>query len=120
MTWMSNSHDDNVATAPLTLTTHVAGSTIVNIGPIGESTCYFLSTSPGTSSQNPTIALAGFVVVPLLLAVQIKVLAVLAVYASHIATWISSLNSFAMLRLGAELGREDMPTVSALEAEDAK
>ena len=120
MSWMPNFGDKDIATAALTLATYAAGNAIMNIGPIGESTGYFISTSPGTSIQKPTIAPAGVVVVSLLLATQITGLALLAVYASRNATWTASLDSFAMLRLGAELGKEDMPAVSALEAKDAK
>ena len=81
MSWMPISHNNDIATTPLTLTTYAAGNTIMNIGPIGESTCYFVSTSPGTSIQQPTVALAGFVVVPLLVMVEMKVWALPAVYA---------------------------------------
>ena len=118
--WMPNFGDKDIATAALTLATYATGNAITNIGPIGDSKGYFISTSPGTSIQKPTIAIAGVVVVSLLLAIQITGLAQSAVCASRRATWTASLDSFAMLRLGAAIGREDMPAVSALEAKDAK
>ena len=120
MSWMPNFGDKDIATAAPTLATYAAGNAIMNIGPIGESPGYFISTSPGTGIQKPTIAFAGVLVVSLLLAIQITGLALLAVYASRSPTWIASLDSFAMLRLQAELGRDDMLAVRALVAKDAK
>ena len=67
---------ESIAVFPLGFS---ASSTIINFGPIGESTCYFSSTTPGAIIQKPTVALAGFVVILLLLAVQITVLVLLAV-----------------------------------------
>ncbi len=120
MSWMPNFGDEESATAALTLAMYAAGNAILNIGTAGATPLYYISSSQGTSIQKPTIGLAGIVVVSLLLAIQIVGLTLLPIYASRNATWTSSLDSFAILRLGAEIGREKMPTVSALEAKNAK
>ena len=120
MNWMPNFGEEDRATAALTLATYAAGNAILNIGTGGASTFYEIWTSPGTSIQKPVIALAGIVIVSLLLIIQITGLTLLAIYASRNVTWTSSLDSFAMLRLGAEIGRENMPAVSTMEAKNAK
>ena len=119
MSWMPNFGNKDTATAALTLATYAAGNAILNIGAGENVDFYFISTSAGTGIQKPTIPLAGIVVVSLLLAAQIVGLTLLALYASRSATWTASLDSFAMLRIGAEIGKEDMPAVSALEAKNA-
>ena len=78
MSWMPNFGNKDVATAALTLATYAAGNAIMNIGIDGEPTPYFISTSPGTGIQKPTVALAGVHVVSLLLAIQLTGLALLA------------------------------------------
>ncbi len=121
MSWLPNFGDANNTIAALTLTTYAAANAILNVGPdLYTTTGYFLSTSPGTDIQKPSISLAGIVVVSLLLAIQIIGLMLLAIYASRRATWTESLDAWVMLRLGAEIGREELPAVSALEAKEAE
>lgn len=120
MSWLPNFGNGNLTLAALTLATYATGNAILNIGPSSDFDAFHLSTSPGTSIQKPTITLAGIVVVSLLLAMQMIGLTLLAFYASRSATWTESLDSWAMLRLGAEIGREEMPAVSALEAKEAE
>lgn len=62
--------------------------------------------------------LAAMVVITLLLAAQVVGLAFLAIYASRHSSWTESLDAWAMLRIGAEMGL-DVPPVSALEARRA-
>ena len=73
-------------------------------------------TTEGTPIQKPDISAAGIITLSVLLALQITGLAFLALYASRRATWTRALDSWAMLRLGAEIAREDMPAVSSLQA----
>lgn len=120
MSWLPNFGNENMTLAALTLTTYAAGNAILNLGPATDFDGYFIYASPGTNIQKPTITLAGIIVVSLLLAMQIMGLTLLAIYASRSATWTESLNSWAMLRLGAEIGKEEMPAVSALEAREAE
>lgn len=121
MSWLPNFGDEDQITAALTLATYAAANAILNVGPnLYTNTGFFLSTSPGTGIQKPDISLAGTVVVSLLLAIQIIGLTLLAIYASRRATWTESLDAWAMLRLGAEIGKEEMPAVSALEAKEAE
>lgn len=120
MSWLPNFGDEDNALAALMLATYAAGNAILNVGPsVFSTTAYHISTSAGTGIQKPTIALAGIVVVSLLLAAQIFGLTLLALYASRSATWTASLDAWAMLRLGAEIGRGEMPAVSGLEADRA-
>ena len=120
MSWMPNFGTEDEITAALTLATYAAGNAILNVGPSPfYNTGFYISTSPGTSIQKPNTSLAGIFIVSLLLATQIVGLALLALYASRSATWTESLDAWAMLRLGAEIGREEMPALSALEAKKA-
>lgn len=119
MSWLPNFGDHDKATAAFTLATYAAANAILNVGPGQQSDGYWLSTSPGTSIQKPDISLAGLVVVSTLLAMQIIGLTLLAIYASRKATWTAALDSWAMLRLGAEIGRGNLPAVSAFEAKRA-
>lgn len=116
--WLPNFGDNDKATAALTLATYAAANAILNAGPKPYYNDSFpLYTSAGTSLQTPDITLAGMVVVSLLFGVQIIGLALLAVYASRRGTWTGALDSWAMLKLGAEIGKEGLPsTVSAFEA----
>lgn len=119
MSWLPNFGAQDSALAALTLTTYAAANAILNNGASDSTTGYYISSSAGTALQKPTIALAGIVVVSLLLAVQIIGLTLLALYASRSATWTENLDAWAMLRVGAEMGREDVPAVSSLEARRA-
>ena len=121
MAWMSSFGNKGDAIAALTLATYAAGNAILNIGPSSNGVNgYFIYASSGTSIQKPTIPLAGIIVISLLLITQIVGLMLLALYASRSATWTASLDSFAMLRIGGEIGKEELPAVSALEAKNAK
>jgi len=118
MLWLPNFGDHDKATAALTLATYAAANAILNLGPDPiDHNGYYLYTSAGTSLQKPDITLTGMVVVSLLFAVQIIGLALLAFYASRKRTWTGALDSWAMLKLGAEIGKESLPsTVNAFEA----
>lgn len=120
MNWLPNFGYEDKATAALTLATYAAANAILNVGPGSEGNGYFLFTSPGTEIQKPDIALAGIIVVSILLATQITGLTLLAIYASRNATWTESLDAWAMLRLGAEVGKEELPAISTLKAGRAR
>lgn len=118
MNWLPTLGDHDHANAVLTSATYAAPNAILNVGPPPDDPdSYFVYTSAGTSLQKPDITLAGMVVVSLLFAAQIIGLALLAVYASRRGTWTGALNSWAMLKLGAEIGKENLPsTVSDFDA----
>jgi len=116
--WMPNFGDDAKASAALNLATYAASNAIMNVGAVPRSG-YFLHASAGSDLQKPTMSLAAMVVITLLLAVQLAGLAFLAIYASRHPSWTASLDAWAMLRIGAEIGL-DVPAVSALEARRAK
>jgi len=119
MSWLPNFGDHDKAIAAFTLTTYAAANAMLNVGPGQAIEGYFLSTSPGTSIQKPDITFTGMAVVSILLAVQIIGLTLMAVYASRKVTWTAALDSWAMLRLGAEIGTGNLPAVSAFEAKRA-
>lgn len=120
MRWLPSFGNHDKATAALTLATYAAANAILNVGPSLEGSYgSSLYTSPGTSIQKPNISFPGMVIVSLLLAVQIIGLTLMAVYASRKVTWTAALDSWAMLRLGAEIGRGNLPAVSAFEAKRA-
>jgi len=119
MAWLPNFGDHDNAIAAFTLATYAAANAILNVGPVQLTDGYFLSTSLGTPIQRPDITFTGMVVVSILLAVQIIGLTLLAVYASRKVTWTAALDSWAMLRLGAEIGRGNLPALSAFKAKRA-
>ncbi len=113
--WLPNFGDDAKATAALTFATYAASNAILNVGPISSE---FLDSCAGSDLQKPAMPLMAMVVITLLLAAQLVGLAFLAVSASRIPSWTESLDAWAMLRIGAEVG-PDVPHVSALEARRA-
>ena len=114
--WLPNFGDDAKATAALTFATYAASNAILNVGPSLE--YLFLYSCAGSDLQKPTMPLAAMVVITLLLAAQLVGLAFLAIYASRIPSWTESLDAWAILRIGAELG-PDVTPVSTLEARRA-
>ena len=71
---------------------------------------------PGYDIQKPQIPLGALIVITTLLSIQILCLAGLALYASLHHTWTNSLDAFALLRMGASLGREELPLISSVKA----
>ncbi|KAL2045792.1 hypothetical protein ABVK25_012054 [Lepraria finkii] len=74
------------------------------------------STKPGHDIQKPDIPLPALIVISALLAIQILCLAGLALYASWYHTWTNSFDAFALLRMGASLGQEELPLISNVKA----
>jgi len=116
--WMPNFGDDVKVSAALTLAIYAASNTIMNVGAVAQSGGVLWS-SVGLDLQKPAMPLAAMVVITLLLAVQLAGLSFLAIYASRHPSWTASLDAWAMLRIGAELGA-DVPAVSAAEVRRAK
>lgn len=114
LNWLPNFGDPNKATAALTLATYAASNAILNVGP--GTGLVPISACAGSDLQKPTMPLAAMVVITLLLAAQIAGLAFLAIYASRHASWTESLDAWAMLRIGAEIGL-DVPAVSAMTSQ---
>ena len=71
---------------------------------------------PGYDIQKPEIPLPALVIISALLATQILCLAGLALYASWYHTWTNSLDAFALLRMGASLGQQELPLISNVKA----
>ncbi|KAJ5421522.1 hypothetical protein N7491_009967 [Penicillium cf. griseofulvum] len=57
----------------------------------------------GTDQQVPHISLAGIIFVSVLLVVDLLCLLALALYSASIPRWTGTLDSFAMLRIGASI-----------------
>lgn len=73
--------------------------------------------SPGLNIQKLHAPLAGLIIISVLIIFQLTGLFLLAVYASSYPTWTSSLDSFALLRMGAAMA-DELPLISALEAKE--
>ncbi|MCJ1438612.1 hypothetical protein MMC27_008002 [Xylographa pallens] len=115
--WLPNFGDPAKATAALTLATYAASNAILNVGPGLQD--FVVWACAGSDLQKPTMAVATMVAVTLLLAAQLVGLAFLAVYASRRPSWTESLDAWAILRIGAEIGPE-VPAVSTAKAQRAK
>ena len=72
-------------------------------------------TSAGTDIPKLKMPRSAIILISFCIALQLICLLFLAIYASSRPTWIESLDSFAMLRLGAAIAGE-LPSISALEA----
>lgn len=103
---VANFSDPAKATAALTLATYAASNVFLTLG----STSPPIFTCAGSDLQKPTMPLAAMVVITLLLAAQLVGLGFLAIYASRHPSWTESLDAWAILRIGAEIGL-DVPAV---------
>ena len=74
-------------------------------------------TSPGLAIQKLHAPLAGLILISVFIILQLAGLFLLAIYASSHPTWTSSLDSFALLRMGAAMAN-DLPLISALEVKE--
>lgn len=66
----------------------------------------FVSADMGADTQLPVISHEGIIVISILLGIYLAGLLAMALYASHRPTWTSSLDAFAMLRIGAAIADE--------------
>ena len=115
--WLPNFGDPLKATAALTLANYLSNNALLNL--VTESDSFPLVYDPGMDLQKFAMPLPAMIVISILLAVQLVGLAALAIYASRDNTWTESLDSFAMLRLGASIA-EDIPMISSLKSKEAK
>lgn len=119
--WLPNFSDSNKATAALTLATYNSNNAILN-NLQGDSNFrgngFPTYTDPGSDMEKYAMSLPAMIVITILIATQLLGLGLLARYASHHHTWTESLDSFALLRLGAAMAG-DVPIVSALQAKEA-
>ncbi|KAJ7366124.1 hypothetical protein DFH08DRAFT_678543 [Mycena albidolilacea] len=74
----------------------------------------------GTDLQVPLLSLTGIIVVSVLLGLFLLVLLSVAVYAWRTPTWTTTLDAFAMLRIGAAVGAPLRPTRDSDEAENER
>ena len=115
--WLPNFRDPIKATAALTLANYYSKNAILNFVP--DYSAFPLSSDAGLDTQKFVIPLPAMIIITILLAIQLAGLALLAHYASRHPTWTESLDSFAILRLGASIA-EDVPLLSALQVKEAK
>ena len=73
--------------------------------------------SPGTDVLKPNMSPIVMIMITSLIALQVFTLLGLAIYASTRPTWTESLDSFAVLRLGAAMAA-DLPIISPLEDDE--
>ncbi|KAJ5833675.1 hypothetical protein N7474_001986 [Penicillium riverlandense] len=74
-----------------------------------------ISQDLGSEMEIPGISLGGVVVVSVLMGLYLLPLLALALYASRYPRWTRRLDSFAMLRLGASMGKEVFPMLVAYD-----
>ncbi|KAJ7745394.1 hypothetical protein B0H14DRAFT_2406737, partial [Mycena olivaceomarginata] len=74
----------------------------------------------GADLQVPLLSLTGIIVVSVLLGLFLLVLLSVAVYAWRTPTWTTTLDAFAMLRIGAAVGARLRPTRDSDEAENER
>ncbi|KAJ7926904.1 hypothetical protein B0H13DRAFT_1972177 [Mycena leptocephala] len=74
----------------------------------------------GADMQVPVLSLTGIIVVSVLLGLFLLVLLGVAVYAWRTPTWTTTLDAFAMLRIGAAVGAPLRPTRDSDEAENER
>jgi len=79
------------------------------LSPIGGSLS--VDYDPGQDLQRPGLTRNSIIGLSLAIAVFLFSLLLLAFYASFSRTWTYSLDAYALLRIGAELGRESLPFV---------
>lgn len=61
---------------------------------------------PGVPTQAPVVSRAGLVIISILLGLHVLSLAFFAIWASWFPKWTSSLDSFAMMRIGGVVADE--------------
>ncbi|KAJ6592826.1 hypothetical protein B0H19DRAFT_1224624 [Mycena capillaripes] len=74
----------------------------------------------GVDTQVPVLSLTGIIVVSVVLGLFLLVLLGVAVYAWRTPTWTTTLDAFAMLRIGAAVGAPLCPTRDSDEAENER
>ncbi|KAI9872264.1 MAG: hypothetical protein M1830_001849 [Pleopsidium flavum] len=110
--WLNNFADVDYTRQALTCTIFVAHQATLtqamtfNDGPRGG----YVSSSAGS---NPPAMIA----ISILILVQLAGSFALAIYSARYPAWTQSLDSFAVLRLGAALA-DDLPLISAIDAEE--
>ena len=116
--WLPNFGVPLKATAALTLANYYSNNALLNLG-TGGGGAVPLVYDPGMDMQKFAMPLPAMIVISILLAMQLIGLAILAIYASRHNTWTESLDSFAMLRLGASIA-ENVPMISSSKSKEAK
>ena len=116
--WLPNFADPIKATSALTLATWAANYAILNPQD-NKVASNPLIRALGSDHQKPTMPVPVMIVISLLLAIHLLCLAALAIYASMQPTWTEQLDSFAMLRVGAEIAGE-LPPMSAVDVSEVQ
>ena len=114
--WLPNFGNVETAEAAFTLTTYSANTAILkNSQDFEIADGSIIITTPGYSVEKPSIPLPAVVLISILLLFQLIGLAWLSILGSGRSTWTSSMNAFALLRMGAALHKE-MPLISVMKA----
>ena len=112
--WLINFRDLDSITTALSLTMSLSDKAIINQD-LTEFIGNDIYNPLGYSIMKPSMSKAAMILLSILILIQLLGLCSLAFYAHSRPTWTDSLNSFALLRLGAAMA-DDLPLISAIEA----
>ena len=114
--WLVNFRNLDSMIAALSLTMSFSDKAILNQD-VTESIGNDIYNPLGYGIMKPSMSRAAMIVLSVLILIQLLGLWLMALYAHSRPTWTDSLNSFALMRLGAAMA-DDLPLISAIEAEE--
>lgn len=114
--WLINFRNLDSITAALSLTISLSDKAILNQD-VTEFIGNDIYNPLGYGIMKPSMPRAAMIVLSVLILIQLLGLWFLALYAHSRPTWTDSLDSFALIRLGAAMA-DDLPLISAIKAEE--
>ena len=112
--WLINFRDLDSITTALSLIISLSDMAMMNQD-LTEFIGNDIYNPPGYSIMKPSMSKAAMILLSILILIQLLGLCFLAYYAHSGPTWTDSLDSFALMRLGAAMA-DDLPLISAIEA----
>lgn len=112
--WLINFRDLDSITTALSLTISLSEKAIINQD-LTEFIGNDIYNPLGYGIMKPSMSKVAMILLSILILIQLLGLCFLALYAHSGPTWTDSLNSFALIRLGAAMA-DDLPLISAIEA----
>ena len=112
--WLINFRDLDSITTALSLTISLSDKAIINQD-LTEFIGNDIYNPLGYGIMKSSMSKAAMILLSILILIQLLGLCFLAFYAYRRPTWTDSLNSFALIRLGAAMA-DDLPLISAIEA----
>lgn len=114
--WLMNFRNLDSITTALSLTMSLSEKAIVNQD-LTEFIGNDIYNPLGYGIMKPSMSKAAMILLSILILIQLLGLCFLALYAHSGPTWTDSLNSFALIRLGAAMAN-DLPLISAMESRE--